>query len=264
MKKHLIILYIISFIFSSCSMEGAIQQQPAPGNKDETENPIPENPDEGPDKPIEKELQLLSSIRLKAADEQLFTREENEFVIEWPDSLGNAVSIQSDKECEISNISGNSVRVLPYQNGPFTLTVIIGDYYNTFTFEAYDKLLLEVISEYKGYKEVNPIITIYTFDVFIQLTNKGIPVTSDKYDIECEYQQTMATTDTYQTFNGRIGINEPLFISADATRERNPGGYLKLRRIRVSGITDTYTVAAPGQVFTDHFGDAVLIEFVYE
>ena len=57
MKKHLIILYIISFIFSSCSMEGAIQQQPAPGNKDETENPIPENPDEGPDKPIEKVLQ---------------------------------------------------------------------------------------------------------------------------------------------------------------------------------------------------------------
>lgn len=282
--KRLFYAALVLVLVTACSMDDAYkvttpneETEKTPGDNNNS-NQVPDTPEDGPDlpvdnpdvpgdipdNPVEDTPQLLTSIQFKSLGEYVFSYEANDFLIEWPDSLGGDIDVQATTDCEISEVFDNHIYIKPFHNGEVTLTASVGKYYNTIKVDAYNKLQLEVISELQESRVITPTITIYSYNVYLQLTNDGLPVAPDKYDIRCEYQQTMTGSDTYQSFTGRIGINEPLFISVDATQNSEAAAQLKFNKICISGITDAYTIAIPQQQLINHYGDKTIFEFKYE
>ena len=261
----LLLLFSAFFFLESCSTKGMVQVPPT--SEPEEELPKDDKEDNQGGEPIEDLTPVFNnSIQVTPVAETLFTFEQNSCTLTYSDTLSGPVNIEGLKKCSVSIDDNGAVLVSPLGKGEVSLRASIGKYYNDIKFNAYDKLTLKVISDNKTEVEIFPDSGqwLYTYDVSLCLYNPGLEPVSDKYYIECEYQGTQAESDYYETFTGRIGINEPLFISKDAVRDKDYVPTLKFRKIRISGIRDTFTIGLPDEELVNHYGDPSIFEFEYE
>lgn len=256
------------FALASCSMEGSVSIPD--GDKPQEELPKDEGEEDGKEEeqdPTENlSPKMNSSIGLNFQEERLYSHEPNLGHLEYADTISGPISVEKTKKCTVSLNPDGSLTLTPTAKGEVSMRLNVGSYYNDVKVDAYDKLTLKVISDNRTEKEIIPGSGqwIYTYDVFLCLDNPELETVADKYYIECEYQATMAESDSYETFTGRIGINSPLFISKDATRDSEHVPALKFRKIRISGIKDTYTIGLPDIELLNHYGDPSIFEFEYE
>ena len=211
---------------------------------------------------------MTDSIHLIQTGKRIYSFEESECIIEYPETLEGEIFVECSDDYEASVLSGNRMSIKPLHSGPITVKVCVGKYYNTCVLEAYDKLIFNLICEFSHETGTNPRDKNKVYNVCFLIENSNLPTSEDKYGISCEYREIMNGVSVNKTASGHIGINTPYHAGTQIRKGGSSSAILStvaFESITISGISDKYVefIIQDGEAFQQFAGDAEF-EFLYE